>query len=51
LIDLREPLSGRPLADVRVDDCCHLSQAGHALVTGILLAELDRLGLLPPHCR
>ncbi len=51
IIDVRQMLAQEDYLKVRLDECCHYNEDGHARVAAGLEKEFDRLGLLPAPCR
>lgn len=49
-IDMREPLAAYDLEEIRYDECCHYSPAGHEAVAGILIEWLIGSGVVGPWC-
>jgi hypothetical protein len=50
LIDVRPLLADQPVEAIRLDECCHYNERGHAAVAAALFPEIDRLGLLARKC-
>jgi hypothetical protein len=50
-IDMRQPLAAYDLEEIRYDECCHYSPAGHEAVTGILTEWLLKSAIPGGRCR
>ena len=51
VVDVRQMLADQDYLQIRLDECCHYNEEGHAVIAGRMEAELDRLELLPTLCR
>lgn len=47
IIEMRPELAQHPLEEIRIDECCHLSPAGHRAASEILTLLLGEAGVLP----
>lgn len=50
LIDVRPLLADEDVEAIRLDECCHYNQSGHAAVARVLTQEFLRLKLVPEGC-
>ncbi len=50
LLDMRPLLANQDVEAIRLDECCHYNQSGHAAVARVLTQEFLRLKLVPDGC-
>lgn len=51
MIDVRQMLADQDYLQIRLDECCHFNEEGHAVIADRLEGEFDRLELLSTLCR